>query len=46
MKNTRKHQKRAVYDDLIKTFLDLDLDNATYNKKYLKYKQKYLDLLK
>jgi hypothetical protein len=51
LKNTRIHQRRAYYEDYIKSkpelaSLDLDLSPENYYYKYLKYKFKYLKLLK
>ena len=44
--NTRKFQPRSYYEENIKRagLTDLDLSDPYYKKKYLKYKQKYLQL--
>ena len=51
MKNTRIHQPRKVYENKITEGLqqkpvlsELNLNSGNYMKKYLKYKQKYLQL--
>jgi len=48
IKNTRIHQPRSQYENYISNIGDspLKLTNQNYQKKYLKYKQKYLELKK
>lgn len=48
LKNTRIHQPRYQYEKLItdNKVLELKLDSGNYTSKYLKYKQKYLKLVK
>ena len=48
IKNTRIHQPRSQYENYISTIDNhpLQLTNPNYQKKYLKYKQKYLELKK
>jgi len=49
VKNTRIHQPRNYYEDTInynKSLNELKLDSGNYLKKYLKYKNKYLQLKK
>ena len=42
--NTRRYLLRPTYEKLTKNIDELKLTNSTYNKKYLKYKNKYLQL--
>jgi len=46
MKNTRKELKRPNYEKMIKNFTSLKLDSGNYDKKYKKYKDKYIKLKK
>lgn len=46
MKNTRKELKRPNYEYKIKNFTSLKLDSGNYDKKYKKYKDKYIKLKK
>lgn len=48
IKNTRIHQPRSQYENYISNDANhpLQLTNPNYQKKYLKYKQKYLELKK
>jgi hypothetical protein len=42
--NTRRYLRRPNYEALIKDIDELKLTQPNYNKKYLKYKNKYLQL--
>jgi hypothetical protein len=42
--NTRRYLRRPNYEALIKDIDELKLTHQNYNKKYLKYKNKYLQL--
>jgi hypothetical protein len=47
MKNTRIHLPREIYEYYVNNYPiyeSLKLDSGNYNKKYLKYKTKYLKL--
>ena len=44
IKNTRIHQSRPTYEAHAKLIPDLNLNSVNYQKKYLKYKSKYLQL--
>jgi hypothetical protein len=44
MKNTRIHLPRHHYEEMIKGKPELSLSSTNYDKKYRKYKQKYLEL--
>ena len=44
MKNTRIHLPRYDYEEMIKGKPELSLSSNNYDKKYRKYKQKYLEL--
>lgn len=46
MKNTRIHLPRPNYEEMIKGISSLKLDSDNYDKKYRKYKLKYLNLKK
>jgi len=46
IKNTRINQPRDFYENTIKETAGLSLDNDYYKQKYLKYKNKYLQLKK
>jgi hypothetical protein len=41
MRNTRIHQPRPIYEELIEKIPELSLEDKYYKKKYLKYKTKY-----
>jgi|688.fasta_scaffold2454002_2 hypothetical protein len=42
--NARRHLQRPNYEKLTENIEKLKLTNPIYNKKYLKYKNKYLQL--
>ena len=44
MKNTRIHLPRPNYEEKIKKLTSLKLDSCNYDKKYKKYKDKYIKL--